>query len=1110
MKNKIKLRWLSILLAAGLLSCHMPFSALAYDEDTPTAVKQEDNNDKSGGLVFSWMSELPKTETVYTAGGGQITWTPVLEEEKVVSGTLLLKDAVINSTQGGLKFPVSINIIAEGNNQITSNGIGICLLNLESGASPKLTITGPGSLSVNSQSDGIQAAGGITVDTAGLEVMFGNQGASNNGLRATQGDVTIKNCASVKIKSNPGIASSSDAVSSSQSGNGTVRIENSHAVIINENGEAVSTIAGKIELISSHVRVIGNTSTESASGTLNFNECIMDGGTLFAQNLGNDLEIPSNFSRPLTASNSAVIYGVQASSVLPLAGDCIWYTSCSYDEETDKITIAGGGYSFGDVIWNDNMCLVEGKTINIGLYSPTKDSSLTIPEGTTVDMPAGSKLNVRYSTNYHTKSRLVIDGTLNIKENCQVSNYLNCSVINNGSLNIQNGGSFYNYYDKEAGAGGVFQNKGSVDISQTGILQNRNRLENSGTINSTGNFSTILMTGYNSVIENTGEINGFIIERHDDKYVNTANGKTVITAGQTLTLGEGADDSGTMNRILKVPEGAELTIEEGAAIDAKANAAADTVLNYIDLSGILTLHGSLVLPDDTPDEILSQITDKIIGNGEVNAGSIKYIIVINMGDATTTQLIEPEGTVSLPKDPARDGYLFSGWYVKDGTALKPFDPETRIQNSMEIISKWVGINEWTTPLSIEDWTYGEAAKKPKAEPKYGEARCTYSDRADGTFSDTVPEKAGTWYVKAFVAGTDDYTQLESDAVSFKIEPKQYTEGGSIVISEIGSAEDVTNIIISDNGKELIQNTDYTVTTNESENKVTITITFQGNYTGTAIKTYTIAEEKPPVPVIKVSSIKISGMSNKIAAGKKIKLTAKILPANAANKKLIWKSSNPKVATVSAYGLVTVKKSTGGKSVTITASAADGSGKKAAYKITSMKGLVSKVTLSGISGKIAAGKQIKLTAKVTASKNANKRLTWKSGNTKVATVSSTGMVTIKKNTGGKRVTITASATDGSGKKASYTITSMKGVVKKIAVSGKTSVKAGKTIKLTAKVTASKNANKKVIWKSGNKRYATVSSTGKVTAKKAGKGRKVKITAMAVDGSGIKRTVTIKIR
>ena len=172
--------------------------------------------------------------------------------------------------------------------------------------------------------------------------------------------------------------------------------------------------------------------------------------------------------------------------------------------------------------------------------------------------------------------------------------------------------------------------------------------------------------------------------------------------------------------------------------------------------------------------------------------------------------------------------------------------------------------------------------------------------------------------------------------------------------------------------------------------------------------------------------------------------------------------------------------------------------------------VSKITITGSSKKIAYGKKVSLKAKISPSNASNQSVTWKSSNKKYATVSSKGVVTTKKAGRGKTVTITAYAKDGSGKKATYKIQIMKGIVKKISISGKKSVKAGKSFKLKAKVTASKGANKKIKWTSSNSKYATVSASGKVIAKKAGKGKKVKITVTATDGSGKKKTVTIKIR
>ena len=82
--------------------------------------------------------------------------------------------------------------------------------------------------------------------------------------------------------------------------------------------------------------------------------------------------------------------------------------------------------------------------------------------------------------------------------------------------------------------------------------------------------------------------------------------------------------------------------------------------------------------------------------------------------------------------------------------------------------------------------------------------------------------------------------------------------------------------------------------------------------------------------VKVSSIVVTTSKTEINVGESLQLFAEVSPSNATNMKVIWSSNNTNVATVSADGLVTAKQP---GTVTITASATDGSGVKANYTLT---------------------------------------------------------------------------------------------------------------------------------------------------------------------------------
>ena len=72
-----------------------------------------------------------------------------------------------------------------------------------------------------------------------------------------------------------------------------------------------------------------------------------------------------------------------------------------------------------------------------------------------------------------------------------------------------------------------------------------------------------------------------------------------------------------------------------------------------------------------------------------------------------------------------------------------------------------------------------------------------------------------------------------------------------------------------------------------------------------------------------------------------------------------------------------------------------------------------------------------------------------------------------------------------------------------------VRYGKTLQLKATLTPANVTNAKVKWVSSNTKYASVSADGKVTVKKAGVGKQVKISAVTKDGTKLKKTCTVKI-
>ncbi len=258
----------------------------------------------------------------------------------------------------------------------------------------------------------------------------------------------------------------------------------------------------------------------------------------------------------------------------------------------------------------------------------------------------------------------------------------------------------------------------------------------------------------------------------------------------------------------------------------------------------------------------------------------------------------------------------------------------------------------------------------------------------------------------------------------------------------------------------------------------------------------------------VTGITLSG-NTLMTAGGYTDLSAQVTPSNAANKNIKWTSSDTSVATVNSRGRVTAKDITEAKTVTITASATDGSGITAEHTIT-VKPPVQSISITSNGEKVQTvyvdinDPTVDLDALILPAA-ARQDVVWSSSRTNYATVDANGVVTVKR-TGS--VTITATTQDRTKKKASVTIVAVC-PVQSITVSGSTSVTGGKTISLSADVAPSNATEKAVKWASSDTSVATVDSRGRVTAKKLSTVQTVVITASATDGSGVVGTHTITV-
>ena len=268
-----------------------------------------------------------------------------------------------------------------------------------------------------------------------------------------------------------------------------------------------------------------------------------------------------------------------------------------------------------------------------------------------------------------------------------------------------------------------------------------------------------------------------------------------------------------------------------------------------------------------------------------------------------------------------------------------------------------------------------------------------------------------------------------------------------------------------------------IVTAVSAGNATITVTTEdGNHTATCEVTVTV-----PVTGVMLSQTELS-----LVKGATATLSAMVVPADATNKKVTWRSSNTSIATVE-NGIVTAV-SAGNATITVTTE----DGNHTATCEVTVTVPATGVTLSQTELPLVKGATATLRATVVPSDATNQKVRWSSNNTSVATVEN-GTVTA---VSAGNATITVTTEDGN-----YTARCEVVVTDPIPVTGVTLsqtelplVKRA-TATLAAKIVPSDATNQKVTWRSTNTSVATVEN-GTVTAVSAGNAT---ITVTTEDGN-----------
>lgn len=213
-------------------------------------------------------------------------------------------------------------------------------------------------------------------------------------------------------------------------------------------------------------------------------------------------------------------------------------------------------------------------------------------------------------------------------------------------------------------------------------------------------------------------------------------------------------------------------------------------------------------------------------------------------------------------------------------------------------------------VTMENYTYGDKAPAPvPASTTNGTAGVTYTyaDR-DGTTYDAAPTQVGSYTVTATFAETENATACTATA-NFTVHPKGLVaDNFTLSIAKkptefaYNGSEQKPTVLVTD-GCKLAEGTDYTVQYPEASTNAgsyTVTVTGQGNYTGTVELSYKILPAVYKLPEGAKITTELETYPVNIYGGQPLShigLKATGLPEGA---QFGWKAGDTKLDTSASY------------------------------------------------------------------------------------------------------------------------------------------------------------------------------------------------------------------